>query len=667
MTNNSRGRWIGHATLLALSLGAALAPAAAQATPASASANGRLAPVDAVMVIDHSGSNRQSDPEGRRLAACAFSADFLASLATPGLDHELGLVPFGSTAPDELAVGMVKASDAGAVAAVRDACQASPDLVCTDVAAGLRRASEVLGPPRVGRRRVVTVFTDGRPDTCDRRSMDAMFGDIGAAMAELAGAEVHVVGLDADGTFSSELGRWRSLGSLSSISVLDRVGPGDLEARFTTILRGALGLARGDERQLTTETPEATVMVKPYQEALVVSAIAPASETAIELVSPTGAVVGQLQGRAGVLRRDLPGPGEWRLRLARGAAAIAAIDVVPMQARVVQPGGTVPVGRDLTLEATFLTTANQAVAPLARFPRFVGAAIVSPRGGRTHVTLDEITPGHYRARRGVPVADEGAWTIELLVKGATESVIDAVSTPVNALRTPYLAVPKGGGVVRSRQALEVPLELRVAGQPVDAPSVLAEDPAAAAVFRFLGPNGDELESGRVDFVGGSRFLVRPPVTLGDGDRARLIVELGSRLPSGETVADRIEVSVVGEPLPEEVWADRLRLAATVIAALGCLAAARYVGWLLARPPISGRFEVGGQQVWMNRARCKRTRITSPTAATWWTWGARSPGAPVVWCREGRVPWPFRAKAARRLSPAPEAARPSASARAASRS
>lgn len=628
--------------------------AVAQTAAPRAPSLGRLAPVDAVQVIDHSVSNRTSDPDGRRTAACAFSADFLASVATPRLNHRIGVVPFGSTAPAELAVGLVEADDAAAVAMVRDACQATPDLGCTDIAAALRRASDLLGSPQAGRRRVVTVFTDGRPDTCRGVPPEALFEDIGAALADLASADVHVVGLDADGSFSSETDRWQALGSLASVSRLDRVAPGDLEARFTTILRGALGLARGDERQLTADAPETRVVVRPYQEALVISAIGPAGETAIELVGPDGTAGGRLEGRAGVLRQELPAPGEWRLRLVGGAEATVAIDVVPMQARVVAPSATVAVGRDITVEATFLTSADQASPPLARYPRYIGATVVSPGGERADVTLDEVAPGRYRAGKGVPVDEEGEWTAELLVKGATESVIDAVSATVNASSTPYLALAKGS-TVRSRQPLDVPLELRVAGRPVDAKTVLGEDPSAAAIYRILGPDGEEVESGRVSWLGASAFAVRNGQVLPDGRRLSMVVELGSRLLPGEPVADRLAIDLVAEPSTGQLWLDRVRLAASVAAALAGLAVAAYLGWLLAQAPVSGRFDVGGQQVWMTHTRRKRVRVPGPKPQTWWAWGQRASGTPVVLCRAGRLPWPFGAKAAHRLSPAPTTA------------
>jgi hypothetical protein len=595
----------------------------------------RLAPVDAVFVIDDSGSDTWSDPANERYIAARFAARELASLSTQTLNHRIGVVHFGSTAPTEMSLGLTPVGDPAIDTALTAPAALLGD---TNFAAALDRARTILGPPTAGRTQAVLVYTDGQADLGDGRSQDTLFSDISTVLQGLPRSHVHILGLDADGSFGRDLPRWQQLG-LGSVEKVSGLTEAALERRYGAILANEIGLLTGGESLLAKPGDVATVQVGPYREALAVRGFSPDAASVIEVVDPSGRVSSRLgPGRLETGTVHLPQPGAWTIRLAAGSDAEVAVDQVPIQARLVAPGAVAPLGRDLVIEGTFTTSEGQPVADQQGYPRYFGAVVTPPTGDSQPVALLEEAPGHYRASKGLRASQAGTYAVKLVMKGGTDTVLDSFAQTITVHAGPYLA-PRSTKVVSGRP-VRFMVELEVAGHPVDAATVLSEDPAAAGIVRLEDSRGTVLDAERLAWKGGplfeAGFAYRPRA----GQRLMFSFELGTKDQSGSTVQDVLVLPMVARPTAAMVWSHRVRILALTVVAVLAGVVVLWCAWLFSHRPLHGRYRVGRTVVTLTG----RPRAAVGTGWPWrpvtWVWGTRS--GPVA--RFGRIPLPFGAHA-----------------------
>ncbi len=60
--------------------------------------------IDLFLLIDQSGSMKKTDPEGLRLETSKYLVDFLAAHYTAVSNHRLGVIHFGTPAPEEMMI-----------------------------------------------------------------------------------------------------------------------------------------------------------------------------------------------------------------------------------------------------------------------------------------------------------------------------------------------------------------------------------------------------------------------------------------------------------------------------------------------------------------------------------------------------------------------------------
>lgn len=166
--------------------------------------------------VDQSGSEADTDPSNGRLTATAVMADFLSSVGSPGLVHRMAVVHFGSSAPETEATGLLA------------------------LPAGAPRIHDALTPRNLGAGGAPRRRHPGAPDR----------GGAGGAVGR---------------------GRETVASPPASAQRVDR--DRSLPQRYLDLLRGELGLARGDELQFAGPGAETQVMVPPYLEGLTVTAL----------------------------------------------------------------------------------------------------------------------------------------------------------------------------------------------------------------------------------------------------------------------------------------------------------------------------------------------------------------------------------------------------------
>ncbi len=155
-------------------------------------------PLAIELVIDQSGSNSTSDPQGLRIRESAEVLRWLGRFVRP--TDQVGVVQFSSHAVTTLPLMPV----APAARLARSATAPDPRVAGggTDIATALALGVSNLADAPAQSRRMIILFTDGASDT--RNS-------IAPVLARASGIDVFMIALDADGTFDQASTFWHSL------------------------------------------------------------------------------------------------------------------------------------------------------------------------------------------------------------------------------------------------------------------------------------------------------------------------------------------------------------------------------------------------------------------------------------------------------------------------
>jgi hypothetical protein len=586
--------------------------------------------LDEVLALDDSGSEfgpRGSDPGRSRYVAADFAARYLAA-ASQGRCHRLAIVRFGGTAPATRSLALTPVHALGK--RLRRALAPRPPLGPTRYAPALDRARRLLGTPVPGRRAAVVLVTDGRPNDPDvsaGRQLDAER----QAVKALGQVSVHLVVINRNNSFTAaDQRRWRRLG-VASIDRLDATDHGAFERLFARLLRRDLRL-HGEAEHPVLAGRDVIADVSPLNDALVVSSTATDAATVVELRDPEGRVVKTLAGPAAVTRVARPVSGRWRLRLAKGGPASAAIAAQPLTVRTgATAGQTWPQGRPLTprLSSPTLAAALRRGEDLA-----VSAVIRDPLGRTRAVSLAPSPAGTFIAARGTDTTTRGTYGVGFTIRAETRLVETIAPSPVAVQPTPYFVIDTDD--VDSRDPLRIPAELYLRGKPVDARRAVQDDPDAVASAHATS-DGRALRDVRVVFDHGSHFTIISPDHAEDWRPVQVALRLGASDRAGQEVRDLSFATAVARPSHTQVSGDRWRRLWTgvVIFAIALLLA--YAAWLARRPRMEGSVRVAKVLVTLDRSRLRRVPPGADAKRTIWIFELRGSG---LVQREGRIPLPW---------------------------
>lgn len=343
--------------------------------------------VDAVLVIDSSGSMKETDPRRLRVPAAKLFISLL------GAGDRVGLVSFSDAGYP--VVRLTPATAANRDHLLRGVDKVSAKGAYTNLHAALEAGLAMLGadgitdrPPDLERRRILVLMSDGRMDTGDferdRTLIDRIRGETLDALAA-AGVEVYTIAF----TEASDMALMREIAARTA--ALSRLASNDreLHAAFSQIFESAkqpdMLPIHGGEFQVDTAVDEVTV---------VASKASP--EVEIRLETPDGRTLAAAAAGEGVrwfeseqfdmITVPRPQAGRWRLLASddRDSRAYIVTDL-GMDARIGE--APVYVGSEQTAEAWLLQdgdilTANELLAQ-TRFR----VEIVHPDGTRSEAPL----------------------------------------------------------------------------------------------------------------------------------------------------------------------------------------------------------------------------------------------------------------------------------------
>lgn len=345
--------------------------------------------VDAVLVIDSSGSMKDTDPRRLRVPAAKLFISLLGPEDRVGLISfsdagypVVRLTPAGAANREQLLKGVDKVSAKGAYTNLDAALEAGLAMLRAD---GARE-----GAPALDRRRVLVLMSDGKMDTGDfeqdRALLRKLRGETLEALAA-AGVEVYTIAF----TEASDMALMREMAQRTA--ALSRLASNDheLHAAFSQIFESAkqpdMLPIRGGEFQVDAAVDEVTV---------VASKASPDVE--IRLETPDGRTLAAAAAGAGVrwfeseqfdmITVPRPQAGRWRL-LASGDRDSRAYIVTDLglDARVGE--APVYVGSEQTAEAWLLQDGDILSAhELLAQTRF-RAEVLPPDGASREVPLGD--------------------------------------------------------------------------------------------------------------------------------------------------------------------------------------------------------------------------------------------------------------------------------------
>ena len=520
------------------------------------------------------------------------------------------MVRFGSTAVTKLPLTPLAQGPGNALVAGRP-------LGATNFPAALDACRTLL---RSAANPVIFLLSDGTPDLGDGRPTAALFPAIARSVEALHGTPVHVLLTVPGGVNPTVEQAWQEAGAASVTDLGTGTGWRDrLVRRLVENLGSAIGVLPRPVGTLDAQHRSLQLPIPAYTVNLTVTAYAPGSAPALQLVDPSGKVSDSGTGAITFLRHEEPASGTWTIRLADGDGPVSVqADVTPVQARLLSPTTALPVGRPVEIVASVPGADREATEPL-----YVGAVVVTG-GSAYELELSRHADGIWRSSKAAPARAAGELRIRLVVKAGPTTVVDSTSSSLRITDRPYLVLTDP--VVNTSNRYH--WRLYVGGKPVTDSGVLGEDPAAAVIVRVPAK-----EPVRAHYDGDGRWSIAADAVAGS---RKVTAALSSRLVDGAVVTDELTSSVRVHPPTLTTRLLRAGLGLTGALALFTLTWACWLLWATRRP-ITGHLRGGASR--MIRVRGKRwQRLTGADGGPIVVWAQ----AGLLLERRGLVPWPLDA-------------------------
>lgn len=462
--------------------------------------------LDLFILLDQSGSMKTTDPQGLRIEASRYLIRNLAQRSEGELKHRLGLVHFGTAAPEHLTVPLTEVSrqenDAGVQKLLTGLNPLS--LGDTNFVAALKRAYEGFRAGQtfdLKRKPGIVIFTDGEPDDPRKLTAEAYFKEIRQfveAALRPSGCEVYVVGIDdARKTWSKGVPQWQNL--LSAPRVLQLEQMAQLPEKFNEIGRQLFDIPSVAPDVITAREQEFDV--QPYLEKLEFHVFPAGKDLKLAILEPgkKPLVAGE---RVQIKRYETydiitvlnPPYGRWKYQMLEGVGKVEIYrNALPIRLRLISPGDVHPLHKPLRLVASFVKASGEEVVSIAEYPLKLTAKIVPPAGGEYDVTLRGVGEGIFAADRSIDPTVAGTYRITLTVHGG-EVYRFARDKGLTVKPLPYVSVeePTDGAGAVWRSHLPVRVRLLQDGKPLVVQDHFLNHPGALMLAQFvLTPNGTQ--------------------------------------------------------------------------------------------------------------------------------------------------------------------------------
>lgn len=444
-----------------------------------------LPPIDVFLLIDQSGSMKKTDPQGVRLEASKYLVDFLSADRTEVLDHRLGVINFGTTAPEEKMFPLMSLVEAN-LEPIKQKMVAL-DLGDTSFIAALQRAAQGFKKEKeaLKRQQAIVIFTDGEPDDPRKLSKEAYFHEIQHFVSkELPETTIYVVAIDAKGSYWPKDKRyWDQIVSERTYK-LERMDEQELEKIFSGILIKLLKTAEIKWDNVPVQGLD--VEVEPYLERITFSILKENPEVKLTILRENGQKLTEkdpgVKYYPGRVREIFsvadPSPGIWKYRIEEGRGKVeVGKAVIPIEVRLLSPYSPYPQGKTMSVVATFLKRDGTPVKEHRAYGLWLGAKVLTPEGKEQFVEFKSDGKGMYSGSKAIETTKRGTYRIFITMKGGNLLVFQQ-EVPIAVEPIPYLEVlkPQEGSQFTLRRSVEIEVKMLTNGLPVNPADIFADPP-----------------------------------------------------------------------------------------------------------------------------------------------------------------------------------------------
>jgi len=522
-------------------------------------------PIDIFLCVDQSDSMNgwdsvpATDPKGIRIDASKYFVNNLAQRSEAKPYLRIGLIEFGTEAHllAHLTEVTSAADDQGRKNLVGQLLQKS--LGYTNFIDTMKVSQEYFGQEGTytnSRKPIIVIFTDGEPDDPRDLSTDAYFNEITEFYTQNLkdkNCELFVIGVD---TVGAAWGRtkpyWEKLVPEDHIFYLRSME--ELNYTFNQVIWKIFYLPSVQPDIISTKSLD--FYVQPYLEKIQFD-IYPESTEPLEvsIYQPDGQEV--VEG-PDVERKDFekyytlivkdPLPGTWRYEIKKGEGKVIVYKtLLPIVMRLVSPQDLHPLGRPISVVATYQKRDGSEVKELPQYPlRFTGT-LITPDNETIPFLLKKQDNRLFIWEETYSPSETGTYQIILAVQGREGFEVKS-ENEIKVEEIPYLVTiyPQENAILTNfsnRLNLEVMLAKK--GEKTSPIGLFPDNPNALVVAEVVQRPDNDLSREKavyLDYDSSSNlFKVALPTSLDKEGSYTVKLELEGKLADGTPIKDQIPI------------------------------------------------------------------------------------------------------------------------------
>ncbi len=450
-------------------------------------------PLDAILLLDQSGSMRSTDRNGMRVEASRYFVANMAGKSSKEAPHRLGVIHFGSAATEKNKMALTVVTPEKGIDRVNSNI-ARLDLGDTNFLSALQMAFaefQKSGSFSIRRRPIVVVFTDGEPDDSRKLSLTHYFDEIQKYMGENYGKfsfDIFVINLDSTGQlYAKTLPYWSKI--VSSDHVYHIKDLGELREKFNDIVRKMLDIPDIPKVVLNRGVKEKTFDVPPYLEKMEFHIFPESPTLELGLIQPDGKKINTMSSGGNVKRfaagtysivtiKD-PMPGKWTYRIEKGSGSIEVYqNNIPIKISLINPSSYYyPQGKRLPVILSFKRSDGHAVKEDPSNPLKITAKVTSPSKKEWDLEFKPYLKDWLASDKIVEAKDAGTYEMKFAIKGGTKYEYTQIHR-LSVMPLPYLEIlePGSDSPLALGDKLGLSIGLFLAGKPLDPRKYFSDHP-----------------------------------------------------------------------------------------------------------------------------------------------------------------------------------------------
>lgn len=578
-------------------------------------------PADIILLIDQSGSmQRITDKNGIRKDAARFLTDYIGIYATKYQEHRIGVINFGDNAPQDKTVQL--SSVLTQLDSIKSRIGAF-DMGNTNFLEAFKTADSLFNSAnsyRPSRQPAIVIFTDGEPDIGISRGEALFPGIVDYAKSNFVNRNcpIYVVGIDSENKYwQKDEPYWKAI----SKSTYRITSVNDLNAVFHEIIADIIGFGWTPVAKPSQGQPT-KIEVEPYLERVSFTVLKQNPNVKLKIIRPDGRGVthkdddviyrtGQRGDQFETYSIMDPSPGIWQLQLEGEGEVKIYKDALRLSTTLLNPTSPYPQKRPMEIIVDMARRDGSPLKPLTEYPLHASATIEIPNKTQpvyTELVRSTETSSRFVSTKTIPADAAGTYKVTVSVKGGDYQVFDKTSE-INVGEYPYLLVESPDkDIIPVRSNLTVKAKLMMNGNPVNAESLFAEDPAGIAILRLGKAPG--LKEPIVDFMkpvikNNCTYFEYPvnyqPIT----GLYSANIRLTGKLKDGSIYRSVIETVTVEK---KRTILDKISMFWMVFLGIGLIVSLSYIGWSMRLPILKGQIELQGETTNLTRLKGKRMVI-----------------------------------------------------------